>query len=146
LISMIIWDNGKTSSRLRVEVRRPVIQGYACRFDTRPNGLAFRIRKGAFVKTLQEATIRVLLNHDPNFVLGCNKSGTLLLHEDDKGLWAQIEPPDTQWADELLASMQCVDYYAAVNISAVKWNTERNQRTLTEVRLYGVSVITFGGK
>ena len=40
-------------------------------------GFVERVMPGAFTKTLLESDIRALFNHDPNFVLGRNKAGTL---------------------------------------------------------------------
>ncbi len=46
------------------------------------------------------------MNHDPNYVLGRNKSGTLELDEDDIGLAVEIDPPETQWSKDLQVSME----------------------------------------
>src|SRR4051794_7145394 len=45
-----------------------------------------QISPGAFTKTLQEADVRFLVNHDPNLLMGRNVAGTLRLAEDDLGL------------------------------------------------------------
>ncbi|GIW49006.1 MAG: hypothetical protein KatS3mg079_482 [Caloramator sp.] len=45
-----------------------------------------KVLKGAFKESIEKDDIRALFNHDTNFVLGRNKSGTLFLEEDEKGL------------------------------------------------------------
>ena len=72
--------------------------GYAARFDARSQnlgGFVERIAPGAFKQTLQEADVRGLFNHDPNYVLGRNRAGTLRMHEDDVGLAYEIDLPNT---------------------------------------------------
>lgn len=72
--------------------------GYAARFDSRSQnlgGFVERIAPGAFKQTLQEADVRGLFNHDPNYVLGRNRAGTLRMHEDDVGLAYEIDLPNT---------------------------------------------------
>jgi len=72
--------------------------GYAARFDSASQnlgGFVERIAPGAFKQTLQEADIRGLFNHDPNYVLGRNRAGTLRMAEDDKGLSYEIDLPNT---------------------------------------------------
>lgn len=77
---------------------QPVAFGYAARFDTLSQnlgGFVERVEPGTFAKTIVEADVRALFNHDPNFVLGRNRSGTLRLAEDTEGLAYSIDLPDT---------------------------------------------------
>lgn len=106
------------------------------------------IRPGAFAKTLQEADIRALFNHDSNFVLGRNKSGTLTVSEDERGLYIEVDVPDTAWARDLLVSMRRGDIdQGSFAFRTVKddWKERDGQliRELAEVRLYDVSVVTY---
>lgn len=139
----------------------PHIRGYAAVFDTLslplnlwgPIPVREKVRPGAFSKTLRESDIRALMNHDPNYVLGRNKSGTLALKEDAKGLAVDITPPDTQWARDLAVSMRRGD----VNQMSFQFKSLRDEwekghdptggevanHTLIEARLYDVSVVTF---
>lgn len=140
------------TAELRAEKREdesPVIKGYAAVFDKWADiGGWFmeKIRKGAFKKTIGEADIRALLNHDANYVLGRNKSDTLRLAEDKKGLAVEIDPPDAQWANDLLVSMERGDIsQMSFGFEVIKeaWDNERDERELIEVRLFDVSVVTF---
>ncbi len=135
----------------------PSISGYAAVFNapsetlSDPFGSTWieHIKRGAFSKTLQERDIRALVNHDPNYVLGRNKSGTLELTENRKGLQVSITPPDTQWARDLLTSMKRGDVSQmsfAFSVVHDKWTEGDNRimsRELQEVQLYDVSVVTF---
>jgi HK97 family phage prohead protease len=138
------------ASELRVEEEgKPKITGYAAMFDTWADiGGWFKesIRRGAFAKTIKEADIRALMNHDENYVLGRNKAGTLRLHEDSKGLAVEIDPVDATWSNDLLKSMKRGDisqmsFGFTVNKQEVDY--DRDERVLTDVNLFDVSVVTY---
>jgi len=133
------------------EGKRPAIRGHAAVFGQLSEDLGgFReqVAKGAFAKTLKEADVRALWNHDSNFVLGRNKAGTLTLSEDKDGLSVEIDPPDTTWARDLLTSMERGDVdQMSFGFRVVKeeWDdTDKANvvRTLSEVELFDVSPVT----
>jgi HK97 family phage prohead protease len=63
------------------------------------------VRPGAFARAIREKQdVRALFNHDPNFILGRMKSGTLRLSEDRAGLLSEIDAPDTQTVNDLVVS------------------------------------------
>lgn len=136
---------------LRADSEEPKITGHAAVFNQWSEDLGgFReiIRPGAFAKTIKEADVRALFNHDPNYVLGRNKAGTLRLEEDKKGLAIEIDPPDTQWARDLTTSIQRGDIdQMSFGFRTVKdkWGDdgETNQRELLEVELFDVSPVTY---
>jgi hypothetical protein len=144
-------------TELRVDVEEgeeeaPKIRGHLAVFRSLSEDLGgFRemIAPGAFAKTLREADVRALYNHDPNFVLGRNTSGTLQMVEDDDGLFVDIDPPGTQWARDLMVSIKRGDVsQGSFRFRAVKdiWEKQDDGtvlRVLNEVRLYDVSVVTF---
>jgi HK97 family phage prohead protease len=113
---------------------------------------------GCFNKTLNDgADVRCLFNHDPNIVLGRTKSGTLRLNTDDMGLVYDCDPPPTQFARDLMASMERGDIDGSsfgFRIVRDRWGTvldpdgDQEQdmldcRTILEVQLYDVSPVTF---
>lgn len=117
-----------------------------------------KVAPGAFAKTLADgADVRALLNHDPNYVLGRTKSGTLSLKEDDIGLAYEVNPPDTQWARDLQVSMRRGDITGSsfgFRVVKDKWtmvldpdgdqkNDMMDCRTLLECQLFDVSPVTY---
>jgi uncharacterized protein len=133
------------------EGEAPHIRGYAALFDTWSEDLGWfreKIHPGAFANTLKEADVRALWNHDPNYVLGRNKSDTLQLREDEKGLAVDITPPDTQWARDLMTSMKRQDINQmsfAFQTIRDDWNYDSDplERTLVECNLFDVAVVTY---
>ena len=131
-----------------------VIEGHASVFDSWSETLGGifpfkeKVRAGAFKKSIEKDDIRALFNHDPNYVLGRNKSGTLELREDEHGLFVKIQPPDTSWAKDLTVSISRGDI-SQMSFGFVvlkdEWRTESNTdiRELMEVKLYDVSPVTF---
>ena len=141
---------------LRIEKReddKPHIVGHAAVFNVLSEdmwGFREKIAPGAFKKTIKEADIRALFNHDSNFVLGRNKANTLELREDDTGLAVDIDPPETDWARDLMVSMERGDInqmsfaFQVIRQSLVEdVDEETLTRTLEEVRLFDVSVVTY---
>ena len=80
-------------TRAETENQDLFIEGYFAVFN-QPTELwpgAFEeVAPGAFTKTLAN-DIRGLVNHDTTLVLGRNKSSTLELKEDSRGLWAKVK-------------------------------------------------------
>src|SRR4030095_6031440 len=104
----------------------PMIRGYAAVFnewaDIIPGLFRERIAPGAFRKTIREADVRALFNHNPDYVLGRNRAGTLDMREDKHGLAVDIEPPDSQWARDLMVSMKRGDIsQMSFGFRPVKW-------------------------
>jgi hypothetical protein len=126
--------------------------GHAAVFNQVASGGWFRekIAPGAFADSLQTDDVRALFNHNPDYVLGRNKSGTLKLAEDETGLVSEITPPDTQQARDLLVSIERGDItqmsFAFQTITET-WEKgdggEADLRTLVKVKLYDVSPVTY---
>ena len=131
----------------------PKVEGYPAMFDKYSEdlgGFVERIAPGAFKKSLKNgADVRALWNHDQNFVLGRTKSGTVKLREDDKGLYMINRPPNTQWARDLMVSIGRKDVtQMSFGFWVVddEWKERKDKppvRTLNEVELVDVSVVTF---
>jgi HK97 family phage prohead protease len=136
-----------------------IIEGYASVFDS-PADMGWYteyVRSSAFTKTIKESDIRALFNHDPNYVLGRNKSGTLDLSVDKQGLFFRTNYPDIEWARGLAEQIkrgdisQCSFAFRTIKDN---WTTEkvkntdgleveRDVRELLEVKLYDVSPVTY---
>ena len=106
------------------------------------------VRKGTFTETIKLDDIRALFNHDPNFVLGRNKAGTLELEEDEIGLRVIITPPDTSWANDLIKNLRRGDI-SQMSIGFVvledTWGTQDgiDIREIKKVQLFDVSIVTY---
>jgi HK97 family phage prohead protease len=133
------------------EQARPVISGYGAMFNSLSldlGGFRERIRPGAFAESISTDDIRGLFNHDANFVLGRTTNGTLRLMEDGLGLQYTNEPPDTQWARDLLTSIQRGDIsqmsFGFVTLEDA-WMEEAGivVRELRKVKLFDVGPVTF---
>jgi HK97 family phage prohead protease len=89
----------------------------------------------------------LLINHE-GLPLARTKNGTLLLTEDEVGLRFDAELPDTTEAKDLYTLIERgdVDQMSfAFRVIRQKWNSDRTERTLTEVSLADgdVSVVTY---
>lgn len=136
----------------RADAENPKLMGHAALFDVLSEdlgGFKEQIRKGAFANSIQVDDIRALFNHDSNYVLGRNTSGTLRLTEDDLGLAIEITPPETQFAKDLMAligrgDINQMSFGFIVNVD--EWdNTDPKNviRTLVDVSLWDVSPVTY---
>ncbi len=131
-----------------------VIEGHAAVFDSWSETLGgifpFKeiVRKGAFNESIGKDDIRALFNHDPNYVLGRNRAGTLELAEDEIGLRVRITPPETSWAKDIQTSIKRGDI-TQMSIGFIveedKWSTENGMdvREIRKVQLFDVSPVTF---
>lgn len=142
---------------LKIEKREDgarMIAGHAAVFNQLSEDLGgFReqIAPGAFADAIQKDDIRALFNHNPDFILGRNLSGTLRMREDARGLAIEIDPPDTQIARDLIVSMERGDitqmsFGFSVRPNGQNWAKDDNGqvvRTLTKVRLFDVSPVVY---
>ena len=128
------------------------IIGYAARFNELSEemwGMREKIAPGAFTEAIGKSDVRALWNHDPNYVLGRTKNGTLQIREDEQGLFYEVTPPDAQWARDLVESIKRGDVDQssfAFTVDVEQWDESENPvvRTIVKVReLYDVSPVTY---
>ncbi|MGH1274439.1 HK97 family phage prohead protease [Bacillus cereus] len=145
------FDITKLSTRDATEEQPSKITGYAAVFNSKTTiGGWFDevIVPGAFTRSLSEnGDIRALFNHNWDNVLGRTKSGTLRLEEDEKGLKFEIELPNTSVGRDLAESMSRGDINQCSFgfwITEENWdyNVEPALRTIKEVELYEISVVS----
>jgi uncharacterized protein len=139
---------------IRIESRedKPVIIGHGAVFNSLSENLGgFReqIDPKAFDEVLTN-DVRALINHNSDKILGRTKSGTLRLSTDERGLFYEIDPPDTSYARDLIESLRRGDITQssfAFSVEKDSWgeDSEGNYiRTINKVaRLYDVSPVTF---
>lgn len=94
----------ESALELRETGERPTIVGYAAVYNRltserfgEVHGFREEILPGAFAELLaSKPDVRAFYGHDETRLLGRTKSGTLTLREDERGLYVEISPPDTQ--------------------------------------------------
>ena len=143
----------------------PKITGYAAVFyDGTPNTefdmsdwfaepTVERIMAGAFTRAIQEDDVRALFNHDPNLILGRNKAGTLRLSQDGKGLYYEVDPPDTTNGEDVIKSLRRGDVTGssfAFIVHEDNWRKVKLDddsplkiREIVDVELWDVSPVTY---
>ncbi len=139
--------------RIQQKENEPLkIIGYAARFNELSEemwGMREKIAPGAFTEAIGKSDVRALWNHDPNYVLGRTKNGTLQIREDEQGLFYEVTPPDAQWARDLVESIKRGDVDQssfAFTVEAQEWDERSDPitRTIVKVReLFDVSPVTY---
>lgn len=127
------------------------IGGYAATFNKEATGLNFRevIAPGAFTRTLASGNpVFLLINHDMDALpLASTQSGTLKLSQDNVGLRMEAElDPKNPRAVELASALERGDVDKmsfAFSVAPDGDNKEDGLRTLTDLDLFEVSVVTF---
>ena len=130
----------------------PKITGYAAVFNKYSVDMGFRekIAPGAFRSALKTSDARALFNHNPDYVLGRQSAGTLTLREDDRGLWMEVDPPNTSYARDLIENIRLKNIKEqsfGFTVKSDSWeDIESNTptRTLLEIgELYDTSVVSY---
>lgn len=109
-----------------------------------------QIGEGAFAKTIKEADVRFLINHNPDLVLARTLSNTLRLSEDNTGLATDADLARTSYGEDLAISLERGDVTQmsfAFRVVKEEWeegdDDELPLRTLKEVELFDVSAVTY---
>jgi uncharacterized protein len=129
--------------------------GYALKWDARSQnlgGFRERVAQGATTDSITRDDIRALFNHDPNLILGRNRSNTLRLSEDSTGLHYEVDMPDTTYARDLATAMERGDVsqssfgFKTAGPEGDSWAEDEDGfplRTLQKVALFDVSPVTY---
>ncbi len=132
------------------DVDEPMICGHAAVFNQAADLGYFTeiVKTGAFTRTIGEDDIRALFNHDPNYVLGRNRAGTLRLAQDDIGLAFEVTPGTRSYERDLMENIERGDIsQCSIGFYVRGYEVERDgdnwTRTLTDVQLFDVSPVTF---
>ena len=110
-----------------------------------------RVGNGAFKQTLSDgADVRFLVNHDPNLLMARTKSETLRLSEDGTGLLSEADMDRRQsYTNDVVIALERGDIsqmsfaFEVVKDSWEELDDGNELRTLEEVRLWDVSVVTY---
>ena len=126
--------------------------GYAAVFNSTSQnlgGFVERIAPTAFRKTLQEADVRALFNHDPDALLGRTSNGTLRLMEDDHGLRYEVDLPNTNMGRDVAELLSRGDLNGSsfgFRMISDTWSTTDDDfplRTITELSIRDVGPVSF---
>lgn len=132
------------------------IVGYAARFyDPKDEGTEFvlapgvkeRIAPAAFRQSLEEDDVLGLFNHNMDFPLARRGAGTLLLKADERGMYYEIDPPDTQLGRDTMTSIKRGDIGGSsfgYFIRKAKWSREGDWdiRMIEDAKLVDVGPVT----
>ena len=109
-----------------------VVSGYAAVYDSDSEFMGYyeQIEKGAFDDVMND-DVRAYYNHDENYLLGRVSSGTLRIGTDKRGLYYEVDLPNTTYANDLVELMKRGDINQssfAFLISEDRWE-ERDGKT-----------------
>jgi HK97 family phage prohead protease len=133
----------------------PIIDGYATVYDhpydvmggIRSGGWSEIIARGAADKSIAELDdVFTFFDHE-GLPLGRRSAGTLILDSDKLGLHS-VTMPDTRstYSMEIVTRIDRRELDAmsfAFQVVKQEWNSDYTERTITEVKLYDVSVVSF---
>ncbi|MCY1145257.1 HK97 family phage prohead protease [Actinoplanes sp. Pm04-4] len=135
---------------------RRLIIGYAYKFRSLSQDLGgFReqIIEGSSRQSIAKDDVRALFNHDPNFVLGRNRAGTLRMAEDSTGLHYEVDADERiSYVRDLLLSLERGDISQSsfgfrVKLDGQEWSVSDDGstplRSITQMTLVDVSVVTY---
>lgn len=131
------------------EGRWAVGHGAVFEVPTEIYGITEIVEKGAFAKTIKEADVRGLFNHDPNRLIGTTSAGTLTLREDPDGLWYEDDLPDTPTGNEVRTLLGRKDLKgSSIGFRTIVdlWTEKKDgtiERRIKEVALRDTGPVTF---
>lgn len=141
---------GGIPAEIRAEADTIKVSGYAAVFDQEADIGGFfreRIAPGAFADAIGRDDVVFLINHE-GLPLARTRSGTLILREDEKGLYMETElDPEDPDVRSIVGKMKRGDLD---KMSFAFW-PERQEwddteepplRTITQARLHDVSIVT----
>lgn len=159
---MVLEHRSFPLDQVAVELRQDddsprTISWYPALFDTLSEdlgGFRERIGRRAFTASVRDHDVRALVNHDPNLILGRTSKGTVKLGVDLRGLHAEATLPQTSYVSDLVANIDSGNISGgSFGFRATKdvWRLENIEgeeepvlvRTVNELRLYDVSLVTF---
>jgi HK97 family phage prohead protease len=131
---------------------RSKIRGYAAVFNKKSDVLTGGFKEilvpGCFKRCLKRGEdIRAFVDHEPRLILARWKAGTLRIDEDGKGLYVEIDPPDTTYARDVMESIRRGDVHGmSFGFCTVEdmWRREDgvNIREVIEADVFEVSIVT----
>lgn len=132
------------------ENEQRILTGYVNKFNTLSEDMGFfeKVQKGAFSRSLNEKrNILALFNHDTSKVLGSTDTETLILSEDDVGLFFELRMNEnlsyTKDIIELSKTGLLKNCSFGFEITDEEWKEESEDvyvRTIKDVNLYEITL------
>ena len=129
------------------------VEGYAVVYNALSvdlGGYVETIAPGALTRTLKDnPDVLCLRDHDPSLLMGRTTASTLVLTEDQTGLYFRVNLPKTSAANDLAESIDredintCSFGFVCVNDTWTQDAQGNVIRTLLDVDLFEVSVVSF---
>ena len=135
-------------TEVRAEGNGMTFGGFAWRYGEPSLPLPFieRIAPGAFTRTLKSKNdIRAYYNHNDELLLGSSRAKTLRIDDRADGGFVEIDLPDTELGRSTAYHIRRGDIQGmSFGFSTVRdaWSGDGAERTLNEVRLHEVSVVS----
>jgi HK97 family phage prohead protease len=140
-----------TKLEVRAEGDGMTFSGYASVFNSPSEdlgGFIEYVAPGAFKRSLQSRNeVKLLWNHDSGEPLASLRGGSMQLVEDEVGLKVTATLPQTSRGRdvaELLRTNVISEMSFGFNVIKDSWSRDGQTRTLESVRLFEVSVVSFG--
>jgi len=127
------------------------IRGHAIVFDAKSVNLGgFReiIRPEAVDRTIREALdVRAYVDHDSSKIIGRTRAGTLMLRKESRGLFVEIDPPNTTAGNDILESIRRGDVSGmsfGFRVLEEDWRDEEGEpvRDVLDMVISEVSIVT----
>lgn len=147
------FNGAVTGLEIRADGDGRTFRGYAAIYDSDSapmGGFTERISPAAFHRSLTSHgwDIKLLANHDPGRVLASTRAKTLKLTSDARGLHAEATLPDSPEGWNMIESIKRGDIDAmsfgfTVQPGGETWSKDGKVRTLTDVKLFEVSIVAW---
>jgi len=129
------------------------LTGMAIVYNKKSDDMGFIeiVKRGAATEALKKSDIRALYGHNADSLLplGRTSAGTLRAKETKAGVEIEIDPPDTQFARDLMTAIDrgdIQDMSFAFSVADDIWETKDGQdiRTITKIdELFDVSFVAY---
>lgn len=136
----------RRAAELEIRAKGRRLEGYAAVFGTRARIVDFdeEIRSGAFAESLKAGgDILALVDHSTSQLLARTRNNSLKLAEDSRGLFFEIDLPQTTLANDILALAEA----RSLGGASLGFITKRDEwkgtlRTLHTVDLREISIVS----
>lgn len=138
--------------QIKGEIRENKLSGYAVLFNTpsvliREMGREFTetIERGAFDLNDENDDIKLYFQHNTEMPLARTRNGSLVLREDEKGIYFEAELPNTSLANDIKelyrSGVLSGEMSFGFSVTRDKWSDDKKKRTVQKGKLYEISIV-----